>query len=132
MYPQQQYQAQPYNFQQQQQQPYYSSFPDPSLHPPGTDPLANSTSFAPPVSLYTSQPTDYHNWIVPQSEPIRYDLVSFTYPFDHCFRICNQNLIFLMFFHLGCFLIIIINVCVYLFIFFLLKLLFHFNVVVWF
>lgn len=74
MYPQQQYQAQPYNFQQQQQQPYYSSFPDPSLHPPGTDPLANSTSFAPPVSLYTSQPTDYHNWIVPQSEPIRYDL----------------------------------------------------------
>lgn len=38
------------------------------------------------------------------------------HPFDHCFQFCNQNLILLMFCHVGCFLILIINV-VFLFIF---------------
>ncbi|CAJ2639293.1 unnamed protein product [Trifolium pratense] len=69
MYPQQQYQVPPFNLQQQQQQPYYSS----SLYPPGTDPVANSTSFSAPASVYASQTTDYPNWIGPQSEHIVYD-----------------------------------------------------------
>ncbi|KAK7304672.1 hypothetical protein VNO77_42557 [Canavalia gladiata] len=61
-------------------QPYYSepnpflfSFPltsDSLIHPPGTDPLANST---PSSSAYASQITDSHNWIFKQAEPIRYD-----------------------------------------------------------
>ncbi|GAU38450.1 hypothetical protein TSUD_151730 [Trifolium subterraneum] len=68
MYPQQQYQVPPYNLQQQQQQPYYSS-----LHPPGTDPVANSTPFSAHASVYASQTTDYQNWIVPQPEHIAYD-----------------------------------------------------------
>lgn len=88
MYPHQQYNhhAPPFDLQQQQQQPYYSanpflfSFPtatsDSSLHPPGTDPLANSNPYS---SYAAAQSTVSQNWVVKQAEPIRYDLVS--YPF---------------------------------------------------
>ncbi|XP_058757852.1 uncharacterized protein LOC131631087 [Vicia villosa] len=67
MYPQPHYQSQPFNSQEQQQQPYYS---DSSLHPPGTNPIANST----PFSAYASQTADYQNWVAQPSEPIGYDL----------------------------------------------------------
>ncbi|KAI5410196.1 uncharacterized protein LOC127085452 [Lathyrus oleraceus] len=66
MYPQ------PFNSQQQeQQQPYYSFFPrtsDSSLHPPGTNPVANSAPFP------ATQTADYQNWVAQQPEPIGYDL----------------------------------------------------------
>lgn len=105
MYPQ------PFNSQQQeQQQPYYSFFPptsDSSLHPPGTNPVANSAPFP------ASQTADYQNWVAQQPEPIGYDLanVSTPYPFDLTFQISYQNLIFLMLCHLGHFLILTINPC---------------------
>ncbi|TKY73333.1 zinc finger RNA-binding protein [Spatholobus suberectus] len=59
-------------------QHYYSanpisfSFPltsDSAIHPPGTDPLANSTT---PYS-YGAQTTDSQTWIVKHADPIRYD-----------------------------------------------------------
>jgi hypothetical protein len=124
MYPQQQYQISPFNF-QQQQQPYYSS----SLHPPGTDPVANSAPFSAPVSVYASQTTDYQNWIVPQSEHIAYDPVSISYPFDLTFQFCYQNLIFIMLCHLGCFQFYFILFLLFCFVD-LLKLLLHFIVAV--
>ncbi|KAL5077939.1 hypothetical protein RYX36_016923 [Vicia faba] len=72
MYPQPHYQSQPFNSQQQEQeqQPYYSFFPptsDSSLHPPGTNPIANSTPFSAPAS-------GYQNWLAQQPEPVGYDL----------------------------------------------------------
>lgn len=112
MYPQPHYQSQPFDShqQEQQQQPYYSFFPptsDSSLHPPGTNPIANSA----PFSAYASQTEEYPNWVAQQPEPISYDLgnVSTAYPFDPSFRISYQNLFFLMLCHLGRFLILAVN-----------------------
>ncbi|MED6194346.1 hypothetical protein PIB30_027735 [Stylosanthes scabra] len=76
----------PHQQQQQMQQYYSSSNPflwasEPSIHPPGTDPvpnfsayLSNSTLSVPPSYSYAApQSTDPQNWIVKQPQSVGYD-----------------------------------------------------------
>ncbi|KAL1288815.1 hypothetical protein HN51_057283 [Arachis hypogaea] len=76
----------PHQQQQQMQHFYPSSNPflwasEPSIHPPGTDPVPNCSSYisnstlsvAPSYSYAAPQSTDPQNWIVKQPESVGYD-----------------------------------------------------------